>query len=182
MRIGIDLDGVCYNFAASLRRWLTGYEQETLELPNPKRWEFYLDWGMTEHQFGQAVDQGVNDGIIFMVGEPFPGVGQAFDMFRARGHTIHIVTDRHNGTPGAAAGNTIAWLHRNNLKYESITFTADKTTADVDVLIDDKPENCRAMINSCIPAILIDRPWNQGVNLERSGSLLEVAQEERWGV
>src|SRR5690349_15369845 len=112
MRVGIDLDGVVYNFHDSLREFLVqeaGYDPA--ELPDPVRWEFHGDWGLTLESWLTACHMGVDAGIVFAYGEPHAGSKDAFDLLRLGGHTIHIVTDRTFGAPGLAAKATVSWLH-----------------------------------------------------------------------
>ncbi|GAB3863265.1 5'-nucleotidase [Nocardioides maradonensis] len=165
MRIGIDLDGVCYDFSASLRTYLemSGGLPDGCVYADVLRWEFYEDWGFSLDEFKQLCHDGVNAGVIFTHGDPFPGVHEAFSRIRVAGHTIHIVTDRSFGRPGAAAAATIDWLARHDLSFDSITFTADKTVAGVDAMVDDKPENYAALRDAGVDAHLLTRPWNQHI-------------------
>lgn len=169
LRVGIDLDGVVYDFAESLRNHLLVKDSwaRAADYPPPTRWEFYEDWGYGLHEFVFECNRGVNAGIIFNTGKPFTGAAEAFERIRAAGHSIHIVTDRTFGKPGQAALHTIAWLHRWDLHYDSITFASDKTIADVDVMVDDRPENFHALTKAGVDAWLLTRPWNQHVDTNR---------------
>lgn len=159
MRVGIDLDGVCYGFAESLRAYLRSIGR-TDEFPRATRWEFYEDWGFSTTEFLALCHDGVNAGIIFTEGDPYPMVREAFDTIRDAGHSIHIVTDRTFGRPGASAAATIDWLARHGLTYDSITFSADKTVAQLDVMVDDKPGNYAALTAAGVDAYLLTRAWN----------------------
>lgn len=178
MRVGIDLDGVCYDFAGSLRHYLwtvLGRDPETC--PDATRWEFYEDWGLDLAAFLDACDLGVDDGYIFAHGDPYPNVAEAFNVIKSAGHTIHIVTDRTFGQPGNAAAATLTWLATYGLGYDSITFSADKTVANLDVMVDDKPENYAALIAAGVDAYLLTRPWNQHVEgAQRVLDLLHFAE------
>jgi phosphoglycolate phosphatase-like HAD superfamily hydrolase len=179
MRVGIDLDGVCYDFAASLREYLCHtIGTHSLEECTPaQRWEFYEDWGLDVSQFLAAFHDGVDAGVIFAHGDPYPNVAEAFNVIKGAGHSIHIVTDRAMGQPGASAAATITWLERHGLPYESITFSGDKTVAHLDVMVDDKPENYQALRAAGVDAYLLTRPWNKHVQgAQRVLDLLHFAE------
>lgn len=164
MRVGIDLDGVCYNFGASVREYLNhaGIRFHH-ECPDPRRWEFYEDWGITLPEFLTHCHRGVEAGIIFTHGDPYPNTREAFQWIKAAGHTIHIVTDRSFGKAGASESATRAWLDQHDLPFDSLTFTADKTCVKLDAMVDDKPENYAALDAAGVDVHLLTRPWNQHV-------------------
>lgn len=163
MRVGIDLDGVCYDFAASVREYLCNREgtHDPEACADPERWEFYEDWGLDLPAFLDAFHAGVNAGVIFSHGAPFPNVAEAFARIKAGGHSIHIVTDRSMGNPGASEAATSAWLARHGLPFDSLTFSADKAVVNLDVMVDDKLANYDALEAAGIRAYLLTRKWNQ---------------------
>lgn len=162
MRVGIDLDGVCYDFAASFRHFLhLHYDFPRWWQPKATRWEFYEDWGFSLQEFLDLFHQGVDAGVIFTWGQPHEHTREAFTRIRAAGHSIHIVTDRSMGAPGASEKATIAWLDEHELPYDSITFSPDKTVAKIDVMVDDKLANYDALAAAGVDAWLLTRPWNQ---------------------
>lgn len=164
MRVGIDLDGVCYDFSNSVREYVTGAGILAREACGEAVcWEFYESWGLPLNEFLDVCHAGVDHGTIFTYGEPYRGVVEAFQMLRANGHSIHVVTDRTFGSPGASAQATIAWLQQHGLGYDSITFSPDKTVAHLDVMVDDKPENYAALVAAGVDAYLLTRAWNRHV-------------------
>lgn len=163
MRVGIDLDGVCYDFAASVREYLcnTAGVADADACPDPTRWEFYEDWGLDLPAFLDAFHAGVDAGVIFSHGDPHPNVAEAFRWIKAAGHSIHIVTDRAMGQPGSSERATAAWLNRHGLTFDSLTFTSDKTVVNLDVMVDDKLENYYALEAAGVKSYLLTRAWNQ---------------------
>lgn len=159
-RVGVDLDGVCYNFSASVREYLalTGWPHAC---PEPTRWEFYEDWGLGLGAFLDACNEGVDAGVIFSFGDPYPNVREALEIIKAKGHTIHIVTDRSFGTNGASEAATRSWLDRHGLPFDSLTFAADKTVVHLDMMIDDKLANYDALEAAGVDVRLLTRAWNQ---------------------
>lgn len=179
MRVGIDLDGVCYDFSASLREYLLNAhpDPDPDSLTPPQRWEFYEDWGMTLNEFLAFVHDGVDAGVIFTHGEPHPGTAEAFELIKGAGHSIHIITDRAFGTNGASEAATRRWLDCHDLPFDSLTFSADKTIVRVDVMIEDKPSNYHALIEAGVDAYLLTRDWNLDVQeANRVSDLLDFAK------
>lgn len=161
-RVGIDLDGVCYDFAASLREFLTSSGiRFKHQCPDALRWEFYEDWGITLSEFLTHCHRGVEAGIVFTHGDPYPGVREAFQRIKAAGHSIHIVTDRSFGREGVSERATRAWLDRHDLPFDSLTFTADKTIVRLDHMVDDKLANYDALEAAGVDVHLLKRPWNR---------------------
>lgn len=163
MRVGIDLDGVCYDFAASVREYLcnTAGTHDPNACGDPERWEFYEDWGLDLPAFLDAFHAGVNAGVIFSHGGTYPNVTEAFTRIKTAGHSIHIVTDRAMGEPGKSEAATSAWLARHGLPFDSLTFSADKTVVNLDVMVDDKLSNYDALEAAGVRAYLLTRRWNQ---------------------
>lgn len=162
-RVGLDLDGVLYPFHTAYRDWLVANKIRTPEeCPEPKRWEFYLDWKLTLDEFLIHFTEGVDAGHIFWKGEPFKDAARQVQRLKADGHTVHIVTDRFVGMPGMAASATFNWLEDHFIQYDSVTFSADKTVARTDYFLDDKPANIAALTQagSC-EAYLLCRSWNK---------------------
>lgn len=162
LRIGIDLDGVCYDFSASVREYLVNYAaSHRLEATPPAtRWEFYEDWGLDFDGFVATCHDGVDAGIVFSHGEPYPNTAEAFARIKAAGHTIHVVTDRSFGSNGASEAATRTWLDCHGLPFDSLTFSADKTVVRLDAMIDDKLANYDALEAAGVDAYLLSRPWN----------------------
>lgn len=179
MRIGIDLDGVCYDFAASFRQYLIhAGVRFRHQCPDATRWEFYEDWGFTLDQFLTHCHRGVEAGVIFTHGDPYPNTRAAFDLIRSAGHSIHIVTDRSFGRNGASEAATRAWLDSHGLRFDSLTFTPDKTVVRLDAMVDDKLANYDALDAAGVDVRLLTRPWNQtdGCTRRRVLDLLHFAE------
>lgn len=177
LKVGVDLDGVCYPFHPSLRRYLEEHVKHPSDYPDATHWDFFLDWGLSVEDFLKHCNGGVDAGIVFSHGDPFPGVHEALHRIKDAGHAIHVVTDRSFGQPGASAAATLAWLKRHDLPYKCVTFSSDKTVANVDVFIDDKIENYLAVRDAGIDAYLLTRPWNEKLEgAKRVDSLLHFAE------
>jgi len=139
LRVGFDLDGVCYDFAGSLIEYLSFTNLDKLYevvKGEPDKWHFYRDWGMTDEQFVRHCHDGVDYGIIFGMGTPRENSNEAMKEIRNMGHSIHIVTDRSFGSdPSRSKDNTLYWLYEWQFEYDTIDFSADKTSVPTDIFI-----------------------------------------------
>ena len=167
MRVGWDLDGVVYPFVESMRHVVLRRTRVGKPLPTPKQWDFWHDWQMTQDEWDDHFEAGVADGSLFTFGGPMDHgiINQMHDT-----HTIHIVTHR----PEGARPTTRAWLRQHGIRYDSLTFSEDKTVVKTDVFIDDRPENVEALLAKGVRAVLYDRPWNQHADgLPRVNTLVQ---------
>lgn len=144
MRVGIDLDGVCYDFAAMYFEWLViayGADRETLRKPSG----YYLD--LPKYDFYKTCQESVAAGFLYRHGEPMQGTVAAIQKLKADGHSIHIVTARTVEQFGAMTElNTYHWLAQNEIPWDTVTFDHDKTVVEVDIFVDDKIENVDALL------------------------------------
>lgn len=102
----------------------------------------------------------------------FPAIDGAIgslDRLRREGHYLELVTSK----PRWAESNVWKWLGLWRPPFNRVTIMdtdeaskADVTTADL--LIDDKPANCRAFLDSGREALLFDRPHNRDADLLRA--------------
>lgn len=157
--IGVDIDEVMFDFVGSLREWLHfQYGCQYHFMPEPIRWDFAADWGLTKAEFDDACYAGVDAGFIFARGVPLPGTEVALRQLASLGR-IHLVTNRRFGPKTRV--NTLRWLGRYGLPYDTLTFTKDKTRVPADIYIDDKPENYDLLDQAGYNPFLRDHPWNQ---------------------
>jgi 5'(3')-deoxyribonucleotidase len=140
MRIGVDLDGVVYDFVGALRDYLVEvHSYDPAHLKSPTTWAFGPEWGLTEEEFNHHCDEATDAEWLFVYGDPIPGAHSAISYLREQGHSIHIITARNFGTKSES--NTRIWLDRHNFPRQSLTFAHDKTILDADIFIDDKRSN-----------------------------------------
>lgn len=159
MRVGFDMDGVIYDFRRAQSEFETARGNDHCALENAlDHWDYFEGWGWTVDQWLHAYAEGVDAGHILRKGEPLPGATEAFRTLNAAGHTIHIVTDRAVGDDPQTA--TREWLEEYGFAYDSLTFSRDKTVADVDVFIEDRLQNADALNAAGTLCYLINRPWN----------------------
>lgn len=162
MKIGIDLDGVCYPFEEAIRYHLltaTGIAGE--HMPAPTQWHFYEEWGLTVEEFNRHCHDAANLNNLFLEHNPYPGVADALQTIHAVGHTIHVITARDYGLPGVAQQQTVQWLRRHGIPFDTITFSRDKTVVRTDWYIDDNTNNVIDVHATGANAVIMDQPWNR---------------------
>lgn len=158
MRIGIDLDGVCYAWEKTARYLLNTHRGYALK--ESPCWTHIPD-SVTKDDWRWLWSDGVTLGL-FRFGHIIRG---AFDGIRALhddGHELVAITHR----PESAVKDTHDWLDFAGLPFSErhiLTNEEPKSTVDGDVLIDDKIENVIDWIESdpARRAVLFDQPWNR---------------------
>jgi len=167
--VGIDLDGCAYNFTASVRKWAIkeGYDAEQVSGGDHEdentTWNFFKDqWGMDAEEFFGLCARGVDAGVVFLEGEPFPGSVETITALKSKGHYIHIVTNRQSGT--RSKHNTADWLNEWQIPYDSLIFSDRKHLfSSLDIMVDDYEINFRDLWSAGVECWLYDRPWNRHV-------------------
>jgi FMN phosphatase YigB (HAD superfamily) len=162
MRVGVDLDGVVYDFARHVQRYLIEHEgHDASALAYLASWNFWIDWGWDDERFARACDAAVDAGVLYATGEPNAGAVEALRRIAAAGHELHVVTARAAGTASTAAlVATETWLETYGIPYSSLTMSADKTVVPTDVFVDDSLPNYDALVAAGVRAYLLNQPWN----------------------
>jgi 5'(3')-deoxyribonucleotidase len=149
MRIGIDLDGVSADFIPS-------YAKACAVKIDPEQ---LTHWTALEEivPFGHGVWEWLehNDPKIFHDLTPIPGAIEGIKELRSNGHTIVIITAR----PKWAKGSAEYWLNTNNIPYDEIHETHDKTSVSCDIYIDDADHNLKEL-SHIGHTIRMVQPWN----------------------
>lgn len=179
MKLGIDLDGVVYNFGEAWenyvkRNWNQAKEGEfapmwahalykrfPVQLPaRGKTWDFYEEYGLDWDGFEEICHDGVDEGYIFRVGKPFEGAKYVLEKLQDEGHSIHIITHRFFGS--LSHSSTEAWLNNNEIPFDTLTFAKDKSIVGVDLLLDDLDKNLDAMPIGTI-LVMMGRVYNRNM-------------------
>ena len=170
MILGIDLDGCAYPFVKNFLQYCKDSGIEVPEDYQPTHWNFYEDLGLNLDQFKGTIEAGIADRQMFVNDKhthldfPEPGFTSVMVKLRARGHHMHVVT--HRNAKGAAR-QTLDWFERYGVPTDAVHFVRDKSVVRVDLMIEDSPGNFYDLVNSGIPTVLMDQPWNQNVNATR---------------
>ncbi len=172
IRLGLDLDGVVYNFVEEFRTYVStqrGVHPDSLAPVH--RWEFYLDWDMSEDEYFTTLEQAAVGGHVFKNGAAYDGAAQAVSQARDIGYEIVAITARKltdiQDDHQIIHDNTAEWLTINGIHFDELIVDNDKTNHGLNVLVDDSLANVHHFIMAGGKGFVFDRPWNQGSSFSR---------------
>lgn len=164
MRIGLDIDGVCYEWSKTARYMLREIypgelsDDQKLALTRESTSWNYIQGIVGNEAFGWLWSEGVRLGL-FRYGHLVRGAVKGVRLL-AQDHEVIAVTHR----PSNAVEDTLAWLSFMQLPLKGIhifTNQESKLIADCDAYIDDKPETIEEVVRGGRYGILFDREWNR---------------------
>lgn len=166
MRIGVDIDGVLYQWEKTARYMLrevlpnSPYKAKPHMLHEPSTHWGYIEGAIEPRHWQWLWTHGVARGL-FRHGHLYPGVIEAMERLSMLGKVI-IVTHR----PASAVNDTLAWLAYQQFEIDGVhILTNGETKASVKDLswfVDDKPENIADMLgNGYTRCVLMNRMWNR---------------------
>lgn len=157
MRVGIDLDGVCYSFTEDSRVVCAEYKHvDPSELPDPACWNFPEEqWDIPMHIFWELWFEDVAKGRAWRKRPPVDGTVEALNKIMDNGHTIHIISSRKGGEVA-----TLGWVNEFAIPYDTLTIGHDKTAVNFDVLLDDWEKNWRDCQDAGRRCVIAHQPWN----------------------
>lgn len=166
IRLGMDLDGVIYNFVDEFRNYLIDHQgRDPEELIPATQWNFFYDWGMTLEEYEFYLTQAAIDGYVFKSGEVYAGAVEALLEVEKMGFEIVVITARRLTDVLAhheiIEQNTYNWLTDNNIPHHGLIISNEKTTHDLNILVDDSVKNVENFILAGGRGYIFDRPWNQ---------------------
>ena len=168
MRIGVDLDGVCYQWDKTARYMLreilpaSPYAKDGPLGVESTSWD-YIEQNVAKGDWKWLWKQGVELGL-FRHGHLYPGTIKALRALDKIGNVV-AVTSR----PEKAIEDTMAWIafHKLPLREVVVLHGGRKSeTRECAMYLDDKPENCTDLVEGWPESYicLMDRPWNQGTS------------------
>ena len=180
MNIGIDVDGVLVDIEGYQLKYGKEYflKVHNKSIINPKAFDIeqIFDCSHKEREkFWQKYIWG------YCLNEPpFPNAPECISKLHKEGHKIVLITGRAHTIEDNITGKLFRfmlkhWLKKNKFVYDDIIYCSEKESStdklkacidnDIDIMIDDKPENLLALVDKlkviCYPAI-----WNQDVDNE----------------
>lgn len=178
MKIGIDIDGVIYNFPEALRLYLIenrGRKRE--DLPNPTCWDFFVEqWNVSLSDYLEIYNS--ESEFLFTRGPKIKDYKlQALNRLKEMGHEIILITNRVIHHPDLwtyqerlyrAETYTRVWLDNNLVPYDELHLGHEKTKSAlcVDYHVDDHWVNLDLMkaANSNLKTLLYRRPYNDFIS------------------
>jgi hypothetical protein len=173
--VGIDLDGVMYDFAKVFHTYAQDRMNKTLSTPT--KWDFYKEWGMSDTQFEVFLEDAVASLRIFDFDNPMPYTYEGWDLLKSSGIKIHVLTHRNP----TAYEQTSRWLYRHRFVPDSLHFGTNKAilkqlAKDEAAAIDDYPPYYDQYTNAGILSFLRTQPWNEERLARRVDNLLDFAK------
>ena len=185
-RIGIDVDGVLRDFCHGLIRAVKAYHPEYIkkdkEIPEQylhiRDWHLEKNFNCTKEDLQQIY---WHDHAKWIMGN-----GRAFKenvrtlkyWIKHYNHEWVCVTSQKEH----ARHYTLSWLGKYELNFDKVVFAKGKNKwqVDVDYLIDDSPSNYNYWFDGRQDEdgfILLDRPYNQHIDVKHRVSNLREAEE-----
>jgi len=161
VRLGVDLDGVLYNFEKTARfllGWHFGYD-----LPTSNKWDF-IKANVKKAHWEWLWTHGVAEYGLFRHGHCHKGALEGLRHLRGMGHALIIITSR----PKSAQGDTISWLAYHNIAPSEVHILgpdiSKSSVSQCAVYIDDHPEHIKDLevIYPDSLCLLMSRAWNTG--------------------
>jgi 5'-nucleotidase len=176
--LGVDLDGVCGDYAAALRQVVAverGVDSATLA-PQAS-WDF-VEWDLAPGEFEQMHRKAVLEHRIFRSMPPVEGAADALWRLSDAGVWIRIITHRIYGNWGhaVAVADTVAWLDNVGIPYRDLCFLGAKPQVEADCYIDDAPHNVEALRAGGAYVIVFDQLYNRHLDGPRAATWPEVEE------
>lgn len=179
-RIGVDLDGVLYQWDATAR-WLLNWKFG-VEIGESKHWDYILEC-VSEQQWKwlwQADEEGGIGRGLFRYGHCFKGSFEALRELDQLGD-IAIITHR----PKTAIVDTMDWLSFCKVPASEVHLIyrrepKSSIKPDCDIYVDDKASNCIDLAENTDGLVCLwSRPWNEGKqkNLAKDIAVISSWQE-----
>ena len=167
MNILVDIDNTLWDFSSVL------FQELSLKynIPDPEHWVCWDFWKehITKKIFydtANKIHQEQEKYIQYPEAKPF------LRNLKEKGHIIIIASHRAQ----KALEPTITWLRKNDLPFDKVHLSYDKTVLFdcVDYVIDDSPSIINKACLEGIPTAALRKPWNAMLNIPLYKNLLEI--------
>ena len=174
--VGIDMDGVIYDFAKVFHEYAQNRMGKELSLPT--KWDFYTQWGMSDEQFDEWLVEGVQNLRLFNCDAPMENTVEGWNLLKQNDIKIHVLTHRGH----VSYEQTVQWLNRFGLYPDSLHFGTNKGilktfATDECAAIDDYPLYYTQYDRAGVISFLRTQPWNESMYARRVTDLLDFAKK-----
>lgn len=175
--LGVDLDGVCADYARALKPVAAQkLGRPVEELTDDVSWDFG-EWGInSREEYLELHAEAVLRRRIFATMPAIEGCAETLWRLSDAGVWIRIITHRLQVKQGhaIAVSDTCTWLDAHNVPYRDICFLGNKPQVEADVYIDDAPVNVKALRDRGNDVIVFDAPYNRDIEGPRAANWGEV--------
>lgn len=161
--VGLDVDGVIYNFIKALRYYIHQTKGVPLSsMPDVPTWDFYDHWGLTKSEYYKIVTNGIKHDGFLKTGDAIEGAKEAVHyMYHTRKDHITLVTARdYGGVEDIAKASTAHWFEWAGIPYHKLVLTHNKVGFNFDAMFDDSPKNIERIRAAGENAVVFTQPWN----------------------
>lgn len=155
MRVGIDLDGVCYDWTGTVRYLFDAHWD--IKLPEPEHWDAFQE-SVPKEAWRWLWTEGVDLGL-FRYGNIIRGAVDGLVRLKEMGHELEVVTQR----PASAVQDTMSFIARLPDVFSGVHLmnSRPKSQVGLDLYIDDSPHVVADLREHRLNYIVFDQPWNQ---------------------
>lgn len=166
MRIGLDLDGVCYDWDRTVRYLLrerlpdSPYKDRAHPVNQPSTHWDYLEGHLAPEHWRWIWKDGVAQGL-FRHGHIIKGAVEGMRDLLADGHDLVVVTSR----PKQAINDTLQWIAFLGIPFSGVHIISDgspKSQVKCDVYVDDRDKNVEDLARNTNAKLvaLYSQTWN----------------------
>jgi 5'(3')-deoxyribonucleotidase len=174
--LGVDLDGVCADYTAGIRRAVaTERGIDPASLPQERSWGFE-EWNLAPGEFERIHHRAVTQDHLLRHLPAIDGCADALWRLSDAGIWIRIITHRLyvNWGHQVAVSDTVAWLDDARIPYRDLCFLGAKPEVEADAYIDDAPHNVEALRSAGNTVIVFDQPYNRHLPAPRARDWTEL--------
>lgn len=169
--LGLDLDNTAAQYNEGLRtHMIANYGYRMKDFPEPYNYNFTkTGWPFTSYEEYLATHKEAVEAGLFRSLRPMSGVVEAVKVLRSEGVHVAVVTHRllHDFTYHLVASDTVHWLDRVGLRFDSIAFSGRKSEIRSHSYVEDAPSNIDAIRASGMKVFAFDKLYNRDVPGDR---------------
>ncbi len=190
MRIYVDYDDILCETARACSRILEETFRKSVAFEQIHCFNLGESFDLNDEELDRLMER-VHRPDELMRFHPLPGAVEVLEEWTAHGYDVDIVT----GRPASTHEPSKRWLERHGVPYSSMTFVdkyhrPNHDSPDVPLLslealaardyclaIDDAPKMIRFLCEEMpMPVVVLDRPWNRGLNHCRAIRCMDWAE------
>lgn len=161
LKIGVDLDGVTADLFKDMIKILNKKTGKNLTMADVTQYDVTGLWGIGRQTLEESFAE-----VDWVNLDLLPGAAQNLQALKRLDYELHILTYRV--WKKGIHRETIDWVKKHEIPFDSIHFSKDKLplarSLGLDVMIEDAPHYAEEFNQARIPLILMNRPYNQGVD------------------
>ena len=160
-----DLDGVGYDFNATMRAWFVNHRgMNAADLPDATTYSLATCWNMDQDELVAEMVAAFRAGVLFHTGAAYADAVAGCRAVQAAGHRLIFVTARNlPGIESETEAVTRKWLALNGFDADDVIVTSDKNAVGWDLLLDDSASNIDVALAGGRNGLLLGRDFNADV-------------------